>query len=56
MFLTNPEHKLGSYPYTENWVDGVSETGTFVKNINASWDVTGANGIPSGWTVEDVTE
>ena len=39
----------------ENWVTGVSSTGTFVKNAAATWDVTGANGIPSGWTVETYT-
>lgn len=34
-----------------NWVYGVASTGTFVKNPNATWDVTGYSGIPSGWTV-----
>ena len=29
-----------------NWVLGVSSTGTFVKNAAATWDVTGADGIP----------
>jgi hypothetical protein len=38
--------------YTQNWLRNVSSTGTFVKNINAQWDVTGAYGIPSGWTVQ----
>ena len=33
------------------WVSGVSNTGTFVKNKNATWSVTGRSGIPSGWTV-----
>ena len=47
MFTTTP-----STTYTQNWVDGVSSTGTFVKNSAAQWDVTGADGIPSGWTVE----
>lgn len=46
MFTTTP-----SSSYTSNWVSGVSSTGTFVKNSSATWDVTGANGIPSGWTV-----
>lgn len=27
-------------------------TGTFIKNASATWDVTGVNGIPTGWTVE----
>ena len=35
-----------------NWVYGVSSTGTFVKNSAATWDVTGVNGIPTGWTVQ----
>lgn len=34
-----------------NWVNGVSATGTFVKNPSATWNVTGSSGIPSGWTV-----
>lgn len=34
------------------WVQGVSSTGTFVKNANAQWDVTGESGVPSGWTIE----
>ena len=33
------------------WVEGVSPTGTFVKNKNATWNKTGDDGIPSGWTV-----
>ena len=40
----------GSY-CTYNWVSGVSSTGTFVKSSAATWDLTGINGIPSGWTV-----
>ena len=47
LFTTEP-----SSSYTGNWVGGVSPTGTFVKNAAATWDVTGSNGIPEGWTVE----
>lgn len=47
MFTTTPEKR-----YTENWVSGVAANGTFVKNSAATWNVTGVNGIPSGWTVE----
>ena len=36
-----------------NWVSGVSATGTFVKNADATWDVTGESGIPSGWDVQN---
>ena len=35
------------------WVSGVASTGTFVKASSASWP-TGNNGIPSGWTIENV--
>jgi hypothetical protein len=35
-----------------NWVYNVSPTGTFVKNKNATWTVTGTSGVPSGWTVK----
>lgn len=40
-----------SYTYTNAWVNGVSSTGTFVKNKNATWDVSGWHGVPSGWTI-----
>ena len=33
------------------WLDGVSSTGTFVKNANATWTNKQAQ-IPSGWTVQ----
>ena len=38
---------------TNNWVSGVSSTGTFVKDIETNW-INGSNGIPSGWIVENV--
>lgn len=39
---------------TKNWVQNVSPSGTFVKASSADWSgLTGANGIPSGWDVED---
>ena len=38
---------------TQNWVIGVSSTGTFVKNPNMTSWTTGAKGIPTGWTVQD---
>jgi hypothetical protein len=34
------------------WVNGVSNSGTFIKDANATW-TTGNSGIPSGWTVQD---
>ena len=38
--------------FTYWWVYNVSPTGTFVKNSAATWNETGNNGIPEGWTVE----
>ena len=38
---------------TSNWVTGVAADGIFVKDANMSSWTTGANGIPSGWTVID---
>lgn len=37
---------------TYYWVNGVSSTGTFVKDANTTWS-TGVNGIPDGWTVQN---
>ena len=47
LFTTTP-----SSNYTYNWVDGVSPTGTFIKNPEATWDVVGVDGVPEGWTVK----
>lgn len=49
MFTTEP-----STSYTDNWVNGVKSTGTFVKSDNATWNVTGSHGIPSGWDIERI--
>ena len=38
---------------TTNWVRGVSATGTFVKDPNATFWTYGTDGIPNGWTVID---
>ena len=40
---------------TQNWVQGVSSTGTFVKDPSMTRWTTGNNGIPSGWTVQDAS-
>ena len=37
---------------TYYWLSNVSPTGTFVKDANATWP-SGANGIPSDWSVSD---
>jgi hypothetical protein len=48
MFTTTP-----SSSYLQSWVNGVSATGTFVKNSAATWtDTFGTSAIPNGWTVE----
>ena len=47
LFTTEP-----SDSYTNDWVNDVSSTGTFVKSENAKWDMRGTNAIPEGWTVE----
>lgn len=38
---------------TGGWVTNVASTGTFVKASSANWP-TGSNGIPSGWTIENI--
>ena len=38
---------------TQNWVDGVAATGTFIKEAGVSW-TTGISGVPTGWTVEEI--
>lgn len=43
---TNP-----STAATQDWVNGVAPSGTFVKDGNANW-TTGVNGIPTGWVVK----
>lgn len=47
MFLTQPGEN-----YTQAWVVNVKSTGVFIKNSAATWEVTGGNGIPDGWTVQ----
>lgn len=40
--------------YSENWLEGVSPTGTFEINSTATWDpeeVRGTSGVPEGWEV-----
>ena len=38
---------------TSNWTNNVASAGTFVKDSAMSGWTTGANGIPTGWVVED---
>ena len=48
MFTTTPGTN-----YTQFWVSGVASSGTFVKNADATWDVTGVHGVPTGWTIDN---
>lgn len=34
-----------------SWVKGVSSTGIFYKNKDATWLVSGNSGLPSGWNI-----
>ena len=47
LFTTKPSEDT-----TKEWLSGVAPSGTFIKNKNATWNVTGAHGIPEGWKVE----
>lgn len=37
--------------YTSKWLHDVAANGTFVKSPAATWNVTGEDGVPAGWTV-----
>lgn len=50
MFTTH----INATDFTKNWVYGVASTGTFVKNKNATWNMKGVSGVPSGWTIQKV--
>ena len=38
-----------------NWVNGVAASGTFIKATSMNNFVTGVNGIPSGWTIQNAS-
>lgn len=46
LFTTKP-----SSDYTDDWTYGVSPAGIFVKSKDATWDVSGEDGIPYDWDV-----
>lgn len=48
LFTTTPDGGL----YTNNWLNGVPSTGTFVKSSEATWTTTGIYGVPEGWSIE----
>ena len=58
MFEYTTTNNLYGYPWTEGWVNLVSSTGTFVRNVNADMNRIDFNdsGIPAGWTVQTASE
>ena len=50
-FITTP-----GTSYTNNWVNGVAASGTFVKNILSTWDVIGVHGIPINWLIDNLND
>ena len=51
LFTTKP-----TSGYTLGWVYNVAASGIFIKSNNATWDVTGQQGIPTGWQVYSESE
>ena len=51
MFISGTNETMNA----QNWLNGVSATGTFVKNSEATWSNI-EWGIPTGWTVETASE
>ena len=47
------ETNISTSSSVSSWLYNVASTGKFVKKSGISWS-TGASGIPSGWTVEEV--
>lgn len=43
--------ELPSTYCTQDWLYFVSQEGTFVKSKDATWNVSGASGIPSAWDI-----
>lgn len=50
--IQDPVYQILMDPFCD-WVSDVAETGTFVKKSSATLP-TGDNGIPDGWTVQNV--
>jgi len=44
---------VSAYSCTTDWVNGVAASGTFKKAASMTSWTTDANGIPTGWTVQD---
>lgn len=54
LFITNINDKPTGIYLTDDWVYGVSGSGTFVRNSDSQWMVIGTDGIPSNWTIQSV--
>ena len=50
---SNYERNISASNCLKNWVSGVANSGTFIKNTNMTSLPNGASGIPTGWTVQD---
>lgn len=48
-FVTINQHE-GEWG-TNNWLAYVASKGTFVKNPEATWNISGGSGVPKGWTI-----
>lgn len=40
---------------TDRWLENVSSTGSFYKNANATWNLSGESGVPQGWSIYLIT-
>ena len=49
MFLTTPQSSTRAP--SRNWLNGVSSTGTFYKNKNATWTARGVYAVPNNWDI-----
>ena len=54
-FATTIQSTKNSGKATTGWLSGVAASGTFYKNPNMTNWSSGADGIPTGWTVVDYT-
>lgn len=47
---------IQNHPSIDAWATYVAPTGTLVKNTNTNWGDEEQSIVPSGWTVETVSE
>lgn len=50
-FVNMKALEIPSNTCLQTWLAGVQKEGTFVRNKNASWELTGSSGIPESWTI-----